>query len=118
MQWLGNKQWLFCALVVVAFLRLGQLLRRRRIRPELLSFPSPFSLSDISARQNSSMLGLPVAGAKNICQTDASVAHPQEQKSTSAGYSNKPTPEEITTQVESVPLFQRDAAREAYCSMS
>ena len=111
MSWLwSNKEWLFSGIgVAVVVWLLSQFLRQR------LTSPS----STVSANQNSSILGSPVARGSNISQT-VTITQIGDGQATSAPvktYSSSPTPTEIEDQLSSLPLYQRKGAAKSYLGL-
>jgi hypothetical protein len=110
MNWLlANKTWLFSGLGVAI---LGFVLRK------LFQSGKGHSV-DVSMNQ-SSVVGSPVASGSNISQTVnfTTVNSPTTpQTSIRKGYSEKPTPTEIEAQLDSLPAYQRNAAKESYSGL-
>jgi hypothetical protein len=110
MNWLwANKEWVFSgAGVAILGLFYGLFFR-----------PRPAGNSgQVSADRNSSVLGSPVASGSNISQiVNIVTAAPSSSPPPTKAYPEKPGPDEIHAQLESLPVFQRKAAKESYVGL-
>jgi hypothetical protein len=110
MKWLlTNKEWVFSGIGVMVIGLLTRLFFGARAAGHS---------GIVSAKQNSSVLGSPVATGSNISQivnvvtTSNTPAHP-----TRIAYSDNPTPEDIRTQLDSLPVFQQKTAINSYVGL-
>jgi hypothetical protein len=104
MQWLwANKEWLFSGLGIAL---IGVIYR--------FWFHQPHGRVSIG---NSSMVGSPVASGANISQTVhiGDVIRNDTDTIKVDTYDEQPTPDQIKTYLESLPIYQRADAAKAYC---
>src|SRR6478752_9413651 len=106
MNWLwSNKEWIFSGIGVAIPGVLYALFFTKRSQPSIVS---------ADADRQSSVLGTPMATGSNIRESTIATPMGSVGAQPVATHDEKPTPAEIVTQLNSLPLFQREDARRSY----
>jgi len=110
MNWVwANKEWVFSGAGVALLGLLYKLLLKSR--------PADNS-GHVSTGRNSPMFGSPVASGSNISQIiNITTEPPSSQSPPTKVHPEKPRPDEIHAHLESLPVFQRKAAKESYVGL-